>query len=76
MVKLCKDCKFYAWWPEGSAECLHEKALHDVNLVSGYTSYRTCSYMRLEFGRPGPCGKEAVLFEQKKPWWKLWQRNS
>jgi hypothetical protein len=56
---------------------------YKTNLVSGYEYFRDCTYMRVDFAtatgismQAAVCGPDAKLFEQKKPWWKLWLRNS
>lgn len=72
MVKLCIGCKYLR---QGRLQdwCLHPESQYDHSIVNGEYRNKTAFYMREMCGK---CGREAVLFEQKKPWWKLWLRNS
>ena len=65
---FCKDCKYGQFDPSYNypAKCTHPTSVWDTDLVTGDNCYRTCESMRMN-----RCGSEAKLFEQKKPWWKL-----
>lgn len=73
-LKICMDCRYYGWGTGAPEDCLHEKSKSNINPVNGYVHYKTCEFMREGYSESGgsSCGKEAVLFEQKKPWWKIW----
>lgn len=73
-MKLCINCKYQRFAGDEPYECAHEKSIIKINPVNGYVYYRTCIFMREGYSESGGglCGKNAVLFEQKKPWWKLW----
>lgn len=77
-MKFCKDCKYHKYGGNYPSICTHAVSNYDINPVSGYSYFRNCDYMRVDIYTPmgncnkAPCGKEAKLFEQKKPWWKLW----
>jgi len=67
-IIFCKDCKYGQIDPSYNhfARCTHPTSVCDTDLVTGDNCYRTCEFMRMN-----RCGSEAKLFEQKKPWWKL-----
>jgi len=70
---FCKDGKHYCELDPGylkksdfPSRCTHPTSVWDTDLVTGDNCYRTCDFMRTN-----SCGSKAKLFEQKKPWWKL-----
>jgi hypothetical protein len=69
-LKICADCKYcrYEHDLDGYVvKCDHEKSVNDIDFTSGRKFFKKCEKMR-----EGDCGKEAVLFEPKKAWWKIW----
>lgn len=69
-LKLCKDCKYCVCEHDLDgyiAQCDHEKSVCEIDFISGRKLVKHCTEMRKGF-----CGAKAVLFEQKKQWWKIW----
>lgn len=63
-TKFCKDCKHMLQPRECAVQIAH------TNLVTGYKTYLDCGFCRQYPGNA--CGPNGKLFEQKKPWWKLY----